>query len=100
MEIRFIEKLKEEIVPILRAHEVVQSSLFGSMARGEATEKSDVDILIRFRGDKTLFDLIELKEMLEKKLSRHVDVVTYDALNRHLRERVFRQAVPLFDDKQ
>jgi len=93
-----IEKLKKEIVPILRAHDVAQSSVFGSVARGEATEGSDVDILVRFRGEKTLFDLMDLKEVLQKKLSRRVDVVTYDGLNRHLRKRVLTQAISLLDD--
>ena len=49
--------------------------IFGSYARGEQTERSDVDVLARFDADATLFDLIGLSLFLEEKLGIGVDVV-------------------------
>jgi len=91
-----IQQIKEEAVPILRSHDVVESALFGSVAKGKATSESDVDFLVRFTGSKTLFDLIDLKDKLEQRLARRVDIVTYDSLNARIRDSVLRYAIPLF----
>ena len=67
-----IEKIKSEILPVLRKYDVKRASLFGSIARGEETEKSDIDILVEFEGRKSLLDLAGLKIELEEKLKRKV----------------------------
>ncbi len=62
--------LEEDIVKILKKHDVVKAALFGSYAKGEQTKKSDIDILIKFKGNKSLFDLIDLKFDLEENLGK------------------------------
>lgn len=69
-----LNSLKKVIVPILKRNGVVKAGIFGSVARGEATKKSDVDILIKFKGRKSIFDLAHLELELEKNLHRKVDV--------------------------
>ena len=68
--------------------------IFGSYARGEENEKSDIDILIEYQGkDKSLFDLVDLKYDLEKTLSRKVDLVTYSSIYWRIRDRVLAEQV-------
>ena len=86
-----LEELKTRIMPVFRRYDVVKAALFGSMARGDATEKSDVDLLVEFRGDKSLLDLAGLKIEIEEKIGRHVDIVTYNSIHPLLRERILKE---------
>ncbi|RLI89452.1 MAG: hypothetical protein DRO98_00965 [Archaeoglobales archaeon] len=90
-----IEKIKSEILPVLRKHGVRRASLFGSISRGEETEKSDIDILVEFEGRKSLLDLAGLKIELEEKLKRRVDVLTYKSIHPLLRERILSEKVDI-----
>ena len=63
-------------------------SLFGSVARGDATASSDVDLLVRFNGPATFDRYMDLKLFLEDLLGRRVDLVTEQALRKELRARV------------
>jgi len=51
-----LEEVRKLVVPVLRRHGVVRAGIFGSYARGEAGKRSDVDILVKFSGKKSLFD--------------------------------------------
>jgi uncharacterized protein len=82
------EQVKHVIVDILKKSGVKKASLFGSVARGEATQKSDVDILIEFKGKKSLFDLVHLKMNLEDALGKKVDLLTYNSLHPLLKKKI------------
>ena len=69
--------------------------MFGSVARGDNTENSDVDLLIRPRHGCSLFDLGGFLEDLQELLGCRVDLVTEDGLKPRLRERVLKEAIPL-----
>ena len=86
-----LERLREKVTPILRRLGVRRASVFGSLARGEGGEKSDVDLLVELEPGRSLLDLAELKVELEEVLGRRVDVITYDSLHPLLRERVLRE---------
>lgn len=90
-----IETIKSRVEPILRAAGVTRSSLFGSAARSEATQESDIDILVDLPRGKTLLDIADLKLKLEDALRKSVDVVEYGALKPQLRERVLKEQVPI-----
>lgn len=75
-----------------RAHNV---RVFGSVARGEDVESSDVDLLVDLGEGVGLLDLIGLERELAELLGVHVDVVPADSLKPRIRERVEREAVPL-----
>ena len=68
-------------------------AVFGSLAREEGMETSDVDILVAFERPVDLFDFLELKECLEDLLGRPVDLVTYQALRPQLKARILQEAV-------
>ena len=62
--------------------------LVGSMARGEATSTSDIDLLVRFSKPKSLIGLISLEQQLTVAFGREVDLLTEAALSPYLRERI------------
>jgi predicted nucleotidyltransferase len=69
--------------------------VFGSWARGEATEQSDVDFLVEFAPGRSLIDRSGLVIDLRELLGRDVDVVTENGLYWLLRRRILREARPL-----
>lgn len=90
-----LEEIKKKIVPILKEEGATRAALFGSVVRGEATKKSDVDILVDLPRGKTLFDLAELHIKLKKALGREVDVITYNSINHLLKDYILRDQFPI-----
>jgi len=86
---------KSAIHKIAKKHGVVSIKLFGSFAKGTDNEHSDVDFLVKFKKDSTLFDLIALKNDLELLLGRTVDVVTEDALHWSIRKQVLEESIKI-----
>ena len=92
---------RQKILKILVEHSkeiesrfgVASLSLFGSVARDEATVKSDVDILVTFVQTPGIFDFLELKEYLENILQCSVDLVTRNALKKQFREQILQEAI-------
>lgn len=80
--------IKNQIIPILKRQGVLKAAIFGSFARGEETNKSDVDLLIKMPKNKTLFDLAGLKVALEDRLGRKVDIVEYDAIRPLIKKQI------------
>jgi predicted nucleotidyltransferase len=85
---------REEILRLAEVHGARNVRVFGSVARAENREDSDVDMLVEFDRGQSLFDLVRLKEDLEDLLGVRVDVVTPNGL-RYLRERVLAEALPI-----
>ena len=69
--------------------------VFGSVARGDAVETSDVDLLVAPGPDTTLFDLSGFALEVEEIVGRHVDVATPRGLKARIRDRVLAEAVAL-----
>ncbi len=86
---------KEEVERIARQHGARNLRVFGSVARGEATEGSDLDLLVEMEPGRSLLDLVAIKQDLEELLLCKVDVVTEAAVSPYLRERVLNEAVSL-----
>ena len=92
--------LRDSVLEILRINRVdlegygVESiALFGSVARGGAGPRSDVDLLVVTRRGTTLFALARLKHRLEDLLDRPVDLVTHGALRPHTRDSILAEAI-------
>ena len=86
-----LEELKQRVAPLLNRYGVKRAAVFGSVARGESIEGSDLDILVEFQGEKSLLDLVGLRLDLEELLCRKVDVLTYESLNPLLRDRILAE---------
>jgi uncharacterized protein len=71
-------------------------AIFGSTARNEATETSDIDILVDFDTKKDLFGFIDLKLYLEDLLNCDVDLVSKQALHPALKKRILGEAKQIF----
>lgn len=95
MGIEQIKSLKHEIMTLAAKRGAIQVSVFGSVARGDADSRSDVDFLVKMEPGRSLMDLGGLLEDLKKLLSCDVDVVTAEGLRPRIREEVLRQAIPL-----
>lgn len=70
-------------------------SIFGSYARSEEKDSSDIDILVRFDDKADLFDFVGLSIFLEENLGRKVDVVPHDAVRPELKEIILKEAIPV-----
>jgi hypothetical protein len=86
---------REEILRVCAKYGARNVRVFGSIARREADEESDVDFLVDMEAGRSLFDLGGLQYELEQLLGRPVDVVTERGLKARIRERVLQEAVPL-----
>ena len=86
---------KKEILHIAAQHGAYNVRIFGSVARDEAGPESDIDILVDLEPGRSLFDHAALMLDLEKLLQCKVDVITERSLRPRVRERVFREAIPL-----
>ncbi len=86
---------REEILRIAAKHGAHNVRVFGSVARGEADETSDVDFLVEMEPGRSLLDLGGLLIDLEGLLGRPVDVVTERGLKPRIRPRVLNEAVAL-----
>ena len=79
--------------PALARHNVRSIAVFGSVARDEAGDKSDIDLLVEFSKAPGLLDFVALQRELTKKLGRNVDLVTRDALHPRLKDSILAEAV-------
>ncbi len=95
-------EIKQKVSAILRKDKrILKAFLFGSFSRNEATDFSDIDILIKTdnRFSFTLFDLAEIAHKTEKVLGRKTDVVTERALSPEIQESVHNNLKVLYEKK-
>jgi uncharacterized protein len=92
---KLVRENREAILEIASRHGARSVRLFGSVARSESDEASDVDFLVDMEPGRSLFDLGGVQFELEALLQRPVDVVTANGLKARIRDRVIREAVPL-----
>jgi hypothetical protein len=86
---------REEILHIAASHGAGNVRVFGSVARGEADEESDIDLLVDLEPGRGLLDLGGLLMDLQDLLGRKVDVATERGLKERIRDRVLRDAMSL-----
>ena len=86
---------REQILKIAAKHGARKVWVFGSVARGEADERSDVDFLVEMEPGRSLLDMGGLLMELRELIGRDVDVVTERGLKPRIPARVLREAVAL-----
>jgi predicted nucleotidyltransferase len=84
---------RDEIRRVIALHRASNARVFGSVARGEDTQDSDLDLLIDPTAEMTLFDIGAIRHKLLALLGVSVDVLTPNALPENFRERVLAEAV-------
>jgi len=86
---------RDEVRSIAARHGVASIAVFGSVARGEPGDRSDVDFLVEFEPGRSLGDLVTLWEDLESALGCPVDIVEKEGLHWFIRDQILKDAVPL-----
>ncbi len=81
---------RDRLIEICRQNDVARIGVFGSIARGEFNEQSDIDLLIEFSKRKSLLALVALERQISTALGRKVDLLTEAAISPYLRDRIKR----------
>ncbi len=90
---QILTPLKQQLPYLKQNFKVKSIGLFGSYAREEQTEKSDIDMLVEFEAPVGFFKFIELEDYLSRKLGVKVDLVTPDALKPLIKPYIMAEAV-------
>jgi predicted nucleotidyltransferase len=86
-----------KLIEICRQNDVSKVGVFGSTARGEATDQSDIDLLVEFSKRKSLLTFVALERQLSIALGRKVDLLTEAALSPYLRDRITRDLQIIYE---
>ncbi len=90
-----LKEKREDILKIAARHGACNVRVFGSLARGEADESSDIDLLVDMAPDRSLPDVAALLSDLRDLLGRRVDIVSEKGLYWLIRRRILKEAKPL-----
>lgn len=95
------DELRGKILPILAPYGVKRVALFGSVARGEDTAESDVDLLVEFEEPRPkplgLFTWVRLEHEMSEQLARRVEMVSERGLNKYVRPYVEADMIVLYE---
>ena len=90
-----LHEKREDILRLAKEYGAYSVRVFGSVARGEADENSDIDLLVDMEKGRSLLDMGGLLMDLQDLLGHDVDVVTVPGLRERIKDRVLKDAVPL-----
>ena len=88
---------KNKLIAICRKNDVSMIGIFGSVARGEGTEHSDIDLLVKFSKRKSLLALVKLEREISSALGKKVDLLTEAAISPYLRDRILRELNVIYE---
>ena len=91
----FLQSKKTEIEAIARRYGASKIRIFGSVARGDDDESSDIDILVTMASSCSLLDLGGLYSELQELLGRRISIVTEGGLKGRFKRHVLKEAIPL-----
>ena len=91
-----IDKIKKQILPIVKRNKIRRAGIFGSFATGSFTNTSDVDILVELGNNISLLDFVRIKLDLEDSLQRKVDLVEYKAIKPRLRKQILEEEIRIY----
>lgn len=92
-----VNEIKEKIIPILEESGVGYAGVFGSTARGDNMEESDIDILISMQRPIGVYEFIALQYKLEEVLGKKVDLVTKNSINKYIKPYVEEDLVDIYE---
>lgn len=95
MQLTELHQFKSEILSVADKFGAKNIKVFGSVARGEAEDDSDIDFLVEMDKGKTLLDRIAFRQELRRILGCEVDVISIKAVKERIKENILREAVSL-----
>ncbi len=87
------------LIEICRKNGISMVSVFGSMAKGESTENSDIDLLVKFGKKTGLLALVRLERELTSALGRKVDLLTEGAISPYLRDEILGNMQVIYEER-
>lgn len=91
------ENLYNKVISILRNHGIKKILVFGSYARGEATPKSDLDLIVEFPKGTSLLDHIRIENELIEKLKIKVDLISKNGISPYLKDDIMKEAIVIYE---
>lgn len=89
----------DQLFDICQANDVKMLGVFGSMARGESTEGSDVDLLVRFSRRKGLLAMVRLEREMSEAIGKNVDLLTEPAISPYIRDHILNDLVVIYGSR-
>ena len=90
-----IERKKEDMVRLADEHGAKNVRVFGSVARGQDKDASDLDVLVELDPGRSILDQVALQQDLSELIGVKVDVVVDGGISPYLEKRILAEAVPL-----
>ena len=87
-----LDEKRDEILRLAALHGAANVRVFGSVARGDDSDDSDIDLLVHMEDGRSLFDLVRFWTGVSTLLGRKVDVVSDGGISPYLRERILAEA--------
>jgi len=91
-----MDKVIDKLVSILKKHGAKKIEIFGSYARGEQKETSDLDVIVEFEKRKSLLEIVGIEQELEDALGIKVDLLTRASISPYLIERIEKESKVVF----
>lgn len=94
-------RLRDRLIEICKKNEVVFIAVFGSFARDEQKEDSDIDILIRYKKNsrKSLLDLVGLENEIILLMGRKVDLLTIESISPYMKDEILKSMRIIYEKK-
>ena len=94
-------RLQDKLIEICKINEVVFIAIFGSFVRGDQTDDSDIDILIRYKKNsrKSLLDLVGLENEISLIMERKVDLLTMKSISPYIKDEVLKSMKVVYEEK-
>lgn len=90
-----LDNIKNKALPVLKDAGVIRSSIFGSYARGDQSDDSDIDLLVELPKGKSLLDLVRLQRKLGEALVKKVDLLTYNSISPLIKDFIQRDQIQI-----
>jgi hypothetical protein len=87
----------DKVVRICRDNDAEMVGVFGSVARGEDTSASDLDLIVKFSKRKSLLDIVRLERELSTVVGKKVDLLTEAAISPYLRDRILSELRVIYE---
>jgi hypothetical protein len=88
---------KKDIEDFCKKNDIEYLAIFGSYARGDFREESDIDVLVKFNKRKSLLDLVRMERELSRIMNRKVDLLTENSISKYLRDIIKRELVVVYE---
>ena len=93
-----MDKIINKLVSILKKHGAKKIEIFGSYARGEQKETSDLDVIVEFEKRKSLLELVGIEQELEDALGIKVDLLTEASISPYLIEKIRKESKVILNE--